>query len=79
LSVFRGGFTRDAAIVSAFSAERAVAVIVITPDPLPVGDTFAGAFGVANLPDFGNFEAVQVEARFASTADRLNLRPVAAR
>lgn len=48
-------------------AERAVAAIAITPDPLPVGDTFAGVFAVANLPDFGNFEAVQVEEGFATT------------
>lgn len=66
--------TLTAAIVPAFvasllfaRAERAAAVIAITPDPLPVGDTFAGVFAVANLPDFGNYEAVQVEAGLAST------------
>jgi len=50
------------------NVERTVAAIAVTPDPLPVGDAFVGAFGVANLPDFGNFEAVQVEKGFASTA-----------
>jgi hypothetical protein len=48
--------------------ERAAAAITDTPDVLPVGDTFVGAFGVENLPDFGNFESVQVEKGFASTA-----------